>query len=430
MYETVPLTSRSIDNYSELLGPDIIEELRELAEPLRGARVLNLNLTAFGTGVADLLSAAVPLLSDLGLDCHWQVVRASEEFSHVTKALYSALSGDGAAWTGDLSDIWLRYCEMNARLLDEPFDFVIVHDPQPAGICGCLESTAAARVRHWVWHCHMDLSHANPDAWMQVRMQIDPYDAVVFPFESFLPPGPQPSRLRFIAPCIDPLGPRNMEIADQAVISLLERHGIDPERPLIAQISPMDEHTDPLGAIDAYLLARKQIAGLQLLLVAAPSPVEHGERGYFERVAERSNALPDVHVLAGRDEVGNVELNVLQRASGVVIQRALTRGFGPWLAEAQWKRRPVVGAPHPGVLAQVVDGETGYIAATTDDFAARTVTLLRDHGLAERIGRAAHASVFHRYLLPRYLGDVLRLLNELNADLVTIGSHSDVKRPR
>ncbi len=427
MYGTVALTSRSIDDYGELLGPDVVAELREWADPLRGASVLNLNLAPFGTGVADLLSASVPLLNDLGLDCHWQVIRTSEVFGQVTTALYSALGGGGDEWNDEFSDIWLRYCRMNAELLTEPFDFVIVHDPQPVGIRAYLEAADSSRVRHWVWHCHSDLSHAQPEAWRQVRSQLDGYDAVVFPFEAFLP-APPPDRLRLIAPCIDPLGPRNMEIADSTVISLLRRYGIVPERPIIAQMSPMDEYADPLGAIDVYLLVREQVPGVQLVLVASPLSDEQSARDYLERVAARAAALPDVHVLAGPNEVGNFEINVVQRAATVILQRALTRGFATTIAEAQWKRRPVVGAPHPGILAQVTEGESGYLATTTDGLAARVVALLRDPDAAKRMGHAGHVSVQHRYLLPRYLSDTLRLLNDLEAGAVTAGGQGPGER--
>lgn len=419
MYGTVPLTTRSIDDYSELLGPDIIEELRELAEPLQGARVLNLNISAFGTGVADLLSAAVPLLTDLGIDCHWQVVRAGEEFGHVTKALYSALCGDGATWTADLSDIWMRYCEMNARLLDEPFDFVIVHDPQPAGIRACHK--ANARIGQWIWHCHMDLSHAVPGAWADTAGGLRDYDAVVFPTADFLPPGPVPGRLRIVPPCIDPLGPRNMDISDATITSLLERHAIDIERPIVAQIAPMSDAYDPLGAIDVHMKVRERVPSAQLVLVAAPFAADAAARAYFERVSERAAGAPDVHVLAGLDDVGSVEINVLQRASTVVLQRRLTRGYGIWLSEAQWKRRPIVGAPDPGVRAQVIDGVTGYLAATVAEQASRVVELIHDSALRTRMGRAAHESTLRHSLLTRYLRDTLTLLNDLRESAVPAG---------
>lgn len=416
MYTPIALTHRSIEEYRKFVGEDAFAELRRLADPLRGIRVLNLTSIPVFDGVADLLTASVPLLNDLGLDCQWQVIRGSEEFGHAMKVLRAALSGSGAEWTRDLSDLWLKYCQMNAELFDQPFDLVIVHDPEPAPICACVQSRAAASVGRWIWHCHMDLSHAQPEAWLPLRDQLDACGELVFSLDAFLPSGPRPDRVRFIAPSIDPLGPRNMSIEKRAVTTVVERHAIDPRRPLITQIAPLDDYDDALGAVDVYLQVREQIADLQLVLIAAPQSNDHTSGSYFERVAERVADLPDVHLLsAERNRVGSVEINAFQRASNVIVQRALSRGFGVWLSEAQWKGRPVVGAPHPGVKAQIVDGTTGYFAETTADFVAHITALLRDHRLAARMGRAGRELVRQRYLLPRYLAEELRLLTELSS---------------
>lgn len=419
MYGKVALTNRSIADYGELIGPDAIDELHHLARPLRGMRILNLNLSAFGTGLADLLSSSVPLFVDLGLDCQWQVIRTTEAFGQATRALYEALSGESAAWTPERAAILQQYCEMNAELLDEPFDFVIVHDPQPAGIRACHK--ANARIGQWIWHCHMDLSHAVPGAWADTAGGLRDYDAVVFPTADFLPPGPVPGRLRIVPPCIDPLGPRNMDISDATIASLLERHAIDLERPIVAQIAPMSDAYDPLGAIDVHMKVRERVPSAQLVLVAAPFAADAAARAYFERVSERAAGVPGVHVLAGLDDVGSVEINVLQRASSVVLQRRLTRGYGIWLSEAQWKRRPIVGAPDPGVRAQVIDGETGYLAATVAEQASRVVELIHDAALRIRMGRAAHESTLRHSLLTRYLRDTLTLLNDLRESAVPAG---------
>ncbi len=161
MYGTLALTPKSLKDYAPAAGREKIESLVELAAPLRGLRVLNLSVTAFGTGLAELLRSSTPLFCDLGLDWQWQVVRADEEATQVNKAMYRALAGGSAEWTPEMTETWRRYTMMNAELLNEDFDVVVVHDPQPAGIRSYVDP--ARRRRRWVMHCHIDLAAAQPD---------------------------------------------------------------------------------------------------------------------------------------------------------------------------------------------------------------------------------------------------------------------------
>ena len=412
MYGTLALTPRSIRDFASVADEDTLAELARLARPLRGLRVLNLSITAFGTGVAELLSASVPLIRDLGLDCQWQVVRTGEEFAPVNRAMYMALTGHYVAWSRDMADVWQRYSAMNADLFTEDFDVVVVHDPQPAGIRSFVDEGRQAATR-WVMHCHLDISGTQEDVWLLLRQHVEPYDAIVFETDSFVPSDVRARAVEVIRPAIDPLGPRNMDLSPESVTAIVERYGIDAGRPLLCQLSPLDDSCDPMGAINVYNLAREAVADLQLLLVATLVPEEPPARASFDEVARKAMDYSGLFVLSSLNEVGNVEMNAFQRAANVVIQKDLRRGFGRWVSDALWKERPVVAAPRAGLLELLIDRETGFLAEGAEDFSRRVVELLQDQSLAARLGADGHRHVREHFLITRYLSDYLRLLGRL-----------------
>jgi trehalose synthase len=377
--------------------------------------VLHLSVTAFGTGVAELLNAAVPLFSDIGLQCSWQVVRPAEESAAANKALYRALAGAGADWSPEMGEVWLRYSAMNAELLTEPFDVIIVHDPQPAAIRSFVPEAARASTR-WVLHSHLDLSSAEADAWALLRSHVEPYDAIVFDADAFVHPDLWSVPVTIIRPAIDPLGPRNMELPPDAMQPILRRYSIDPDRPLLCQMSPCEPGSDLLGAIDVHDRVRREVPGLQLALIAANPPEDPRSIAYFDETVRKSMEYSDVQIVRGVSEVGNVEVNAFQRAADVVIQKGLRKGFGIWISDAQWKERPVVTARAGGLSHQVLDGDTGFLADSTEEFAERVARLLHDPELARRLGKAGHQHVAEHFLLTRFLVDELRLLTDLTQE--------------
>lgn len=411
MFGTKSLAAKSLRDYAPLAGRDKIEELSELALPLKGLRVLNLSVTAFGTGLAELLRSSVPLFCDLGLDCRWQVVRADEEAMNVTKTMYRALAGSPAQWTSEMTDVWRSYTMMNAGLLTEDFDVVIVHDPQPAAMRSYVESHGG-RAR-WVLHCHIDLSAAQPEVWALLDEHLRGYDCWVFEDELFPGGIDAPCPLKVIPPAVDPLGPRNMELSGDATADILQRYGIDVERPLVSQVSPISAENDALGALEVYQMVREEAPGLQMALLATSLPEGEESYSYFERVMDKAAGLADVHILSNVDEVGNVEINVVQRASRAMMQRALQRGFGIWLSDALWKETPVVGAPMGGIPKQVVHGRTGFLANSREEFANYLTMLVTEPQRARELGIAGRRHVADNFLISRFLADYLRLLKEV-----------------
>jgi trehalose synthase len=410
MYGTLAPTAKRIEDYVPLAGREAIDGLKRLAKPFKGLRVLNLSVTAFGTGVAELLRSSVPLLSDLGLDCQWQVVHIDEESARVNKQMYRALAGGRVDWDERMVKTWQHYTAMNADLLRDHFDVVIIHDLQPAALRTHIEKGRRQRSR-WIMYSHIDLSSAQDDVWSLVRRHIQDYDALVFEDETFLGKGLDGVPVHIIPPAIDPSGPRNMRLSQDAIARVLDQYGINRKRPLVAQVAPCSKDCDALGAIEAFRLARERVPGLQLVLMVTSLPEDPFELTYFETVAADAARHPeDIHFLSNPGDVGNVEVNVVQRAAKVVMQRALRKGFGIWLSDALWKEKPVVAAPMGGIPKQVIHGKTGYLANTTEEFAGHIVNLIGDGETAQALGAAGRQHVTDNFLVCRYLRDYLHLL--------------------
>lgn len=410
MYGTLALSHRALDDLAEDAGRPAIDELRALARPIEGLRVLNLSVTGFGTGTAELLNSSVPLLTDLGLDVTWEVVRASEEAAAVTRAMYQALGGIQVSWTQEMTDTWLRYAAMNAELLTDEFDVIIVHDPQPLAIRSYAQTNTAAT---WIMHSHLDLTSAQPDVWMLLRGHIEKFDAAIFPTASFAR-NDMPAPTRVVAPAIDPLSARNMPLPDELIHTVLGQYGIDPNRPIICQIAPCEPASDLCGCVDVWEVDRDRHPGLQLVVVLMTEPADPASRACFEDLAARIHDEPDAYIVPVGRQLGNVEINAFQRAASVILQKGLRKGFGLWISDALWKGKPCVVAPVGALPEQVIDGETGLYATTTEEFAAAVDRLLADPALARKLGENGHRHVAGHFLITRYLRDYLDLLNELH----------------
>jgi trehalose synthase len=409
MYGTLAISHRALDDLADVAGERTIDDLRRLARPLEGLRVLNLSVNGFGTGTSELLNSSVPLFIDLGLDVQWQVVRSSEDDIAINRAMYYALGGVYTHWTQEMTDAWLRYAAANADLLTDNFDVIVVHDPQPLAIRSFVGDTSAK----WLMHSHLDLSSAQDDVWMFLRQHVEKYDRAIFSAPHFVR-----SDIRIpidvIEPAIDPQSARNMPLPDDVLRTVLERYGIDPDSPTICQISPCDAASDLVGAVDAWELVRERRRDIQLVLVLTTEPQDPQGRACYEELARRTQNEPGAFVVSVGNDLGNVELNVFQTAASVVIQKGLRKGFGLWVSDALWKRKPCVVAPAGGLTEQVIDGETGIIANSTEEFAAAIQRLLDDKELARRLGERGREHVRERFLITRYLKDYLRVLTEMH----------------
>lgn len=414
MYGHVPTISRTIEQYRDLIGDAGLQEIRDLARPLTGARVLHLNIAPFGTIVSDLLGSLVPLMNSVGLSADLQVIRVAADFQHVNSAMYDALGGADAEWTPEMANTWLKYNAMNARLFDRDYDFVVIHDPQPAGILSAkLEQSGQRPAGKWIWHCHLDLGDARPEVWDLLRRHVEHHDAIAFSAAEYARPDIQTPLERIIPPAIDPLGPRNAELPRQVTSQVLHQHGIDDQRPLICQIARFDRWNDPVGAAEAYRLAKQSCPELQLILVATVEPEDDLSWSQWQQIAQRSREDRDLHLLSSIREVGNTEMNAFQRAADVCLQMSVKKGFAVTLLEAMWKGRPVVGGRSGALPLQIVDGLNGYLVANSQESARRIEHVLTEPESAREMGEAGHRLAGERYTVTSYLRDYLALFRDL-----------------
>jgi trehalose synthase len=399
----------SLDAYRGIVPDAILERLREEAKALRGARILAVNATAYGGGVSELLRSSVPLLRDLGLTIDWKVITGSQDFFRSTKALHNALQGSTETLTDLERTAYVNCTRENAPLLDDSYDFVVVHDPQPAALLS-LHGKGGAR---WVWRCHIDTSEPNADAWRFLRPFLTDFDAAVFTMPEFVPPDLPIARVRTIAPAIDPLSPKNLDFPKRTANQILDWIGIDLPGRLVTQVSRFDAWKDPFGVIAAYRLVREEMPDLQLALVGSMALDDPEGWEVYSELSRHAESDPLIHLYTNLTGASNVEVNAFQRLSDVVLQKSIREGFGLVVSEAMWKGTPVVAGRAGGIPMQMPEGVGGLLVDSVEECAAAMLKLLNDRELAEQLGDSGRAHVREHFLLPRLLMEELALLSTL-----------------
>lgn len=407
MLQRVELGQLKLDSYRSIVGDETVEAIRRAGAALAGLHVLHVNATAFGGGVAELLGTLVPLMVDAGLEAEWRVIEGSDAFFEVTKASHNGLQGMEIPFTEEMQSTWREYNLLNARRFEGEFDVVIVHDPQPLGL---LHYTEGRGSRHWVWRCHIDTSEPNPAFWDFYAPYIQAYRTVIFTMRQYVGPGIDPSRVRVIAPCIDPLSPKNVVPPFEQARETMVHFGIDRARPVLLQVSRFDPWKDQLGVIDAYREVKGQIPGLQLVLIGSMASDDPEGAVYLAAVRERAEGDPDIHML---QNLPSEDVAAFQAASDVVLQKSLREGFGLTVSETLWKGRPVIGGKAGGIPLQILDGETGFLVTSVAECADRILYLLRHPEEAALMGAAGKEHVRRNFVMTRLLSDYLSLFGEL-----------------
>jgi trehalose synthase len=396
--ETINGAAPSLDDYIPLIGAEV-EELRALARRLAGQEVLMVNSTAVGGGVAELLNRVVPLLAELGLRPRWEQIQGGREFFEVTKAFHNALHGTSFDAGPESFEVFRHYSEVNRQRLRLDSEFVVMHDPQPVAL---IEGRPAGR-GHWIWRCHIDLSRPNTAVWSFLEPWVERYDAAIFSSPEFTRQLPIPQYLFY--PSIDPLSEKNRPLEPEFVRGVLERFGIDPGRPILTQISRFDRLKDPVGVVRAYRLVKRYF-DCQLVLAGGGATDDPEGTAVLEETRQAAEGDGDIHVLELAPS-SPLDVNALQRASTVVIQKSLREGFGLTVAEALWKKRPVVASAVGGIPAQVIHKHTGLLAHSVEGTAYQIRYLLSHPELAARLGEQGHEHVREQFLIT---GNVKRYL--------------------
>jgi trehalose synthase len=409
MLQLVNVGQKSLGDYATIAARGLMDEIRRLAEPLAGRRLLHLSATSFGGGVAEINYALVPLMKDAGLDVEWRIIGGGDEFFAVTKAIHNALQGGPEGLTKTQEEIFRRYNALNAEELDDDYDFIIVHDPQPAGMIEHFPNSSA----RWVWRCHIDLSEPNREVLAFLLPWLARYDGTVFHMPEYVPKvgGLPPAYIW--PPAIDPLTPKNMALSAEDAAYIVDQFGIDVDRPLLTQVSRFDPWKDPLGVIDAYREVKAERPEVQLALVGSMAHDDPEGWEYYNRTVAYADNDPDIYILSNLNNVGSVEVNAFQVASAAVIQKSIREGFGLTVSEALWKARPTVAGNVGGIRSQIQNGETGWLVASPEECAEACIEILRDPKEARVRSLKGKEFVRRHFLTPRLLRDWLVLFNRL-----------------
>jgi trehalose synthase len=389
----------NVKDYEPIVGKSYIEELRMLANRLSGKTILNINSTFVGGGVVEILSRLVPLLNQLGVDVRWQIISGEARFFKVTKKLHNALHGKVEPVSDDEFSLFLETTEKNLNQIDFSGDIMFIHDPQPAALIAKKSDIG----KKWIWRCHIDISQPDSRVWEFLKQFVINYDAAVFSSPNFA----QELSIRqfFAPPSIDPLSDKNKELPAEAVNAVLAKYGLNQDKPLILQVSRFDRLKDPLGVIKVFELVRKNFA-CQLVLAGGIASDDPESEEVLAEVKERAGGNPDIHILdipPGSD----IDINALQRAATIIMQKSLREGFALTITEALWKAKPVVASAVGGIPLQVRNRLTGLLCHSIEGAAYTLRQILANPDYGRWLGRNGREHVRQHFLITREIRDYL-----------------------
>ena len=385
-----PPAPRLID-YEAIIGKSQVDELRLVASPLHGKKVKMVNSTAVGGGVAEMLNRLVPLLDELEVKTAWEVMTGGNDFFEVTKAFHNALHGVPLPLTQEARDVFMRNTEQNRRRMSFDEDFVVIHDPQPGGLIASRSSSSS----RWVWRCHIDLSHPNQEVWSFLQPMVERYDAAIFSSPAFARSLAIPQALFY--PCIDPLSEKNKELDERYIQEVCDNFGVDRTRPIVTQISRFDRLKDPLGVIQAYKMAKRYV-DFQLVLAGGGATDDPEGAMVLKEVQDAAAEDPDIIIL-DLPPWSALEINALQRASTIVVQKSLKEGFGLTVTEALWKGKPTIASAVGGIPTQVIEKQTGVLVHSVEGCAYQIRYLLTHPEFGLQLGRNGREHVKENFLM-------------------------------
>lgn len=401
MTEVLAASRIPLENYAEVVGTGEIEELRALAKPLRGRSIEMINSTAVGGGVAEILNRLVPLAEELDLNIRWDVMKGAEEFFDVTKSFHNALHGEPYQAKPKDFEVFLSYNEQNRAALPLDAEFMVIHDPQPAALIDWRPPGS----NHWVWRCHIDLSHPNRAVWDFLEKFVSRYDGAMFSSPEFSRQLSIPQYLFY--PAIDPLSEKNCQLEPEFIEQVLRRYQIDPQRPILTQISRFDRLKDPVGVIRAYRIVKRYF-DCQLVLAGGSASDDPEGALVLKDVLRAADHDPDIKILE-LPAWAPLEVNALQRASTIVVQKSLREGFGLTVSEALWKKKPVVASAVGGIPTQIIHKHTGLLAHSVEGTAYQIRFLLSHPEIAAKLGEHGHEHVKENFLITQKLKRYLAL---------------------
>lgn len=400
-----------IDKYAEVIGQAAMDSLVNIAGRLKGKKIVHVNSTRSGGGVAEILSSMIPLSKELGLDVSWEVIEGDESFFNCTKMLHNTLQGMPGVLSDRQKETYLTTNSRNAEKLKDVLqnaDYVFIHDPQPAALIHSFPN----RKGKWVWRCHIDVSSPNKSIWQFIKEQVSPYDASIFSLPDFAQKLPHPQFL--ITPSIDPLADKNIPLENSEVEKIYEKLGVPMDKPIILQVSRFDKFKDPLGVIESYRIIKEHV-DVRLVLAGGEADDDPEASEILKEVRAAVNGDKDISVLLLPSD-SHLEINALQTGADIVMQKSLKEGFGLTVTEAMWKRKAVIGGNVGGIRLQVINRFNGFRVRTPEGAAIRARYLLSHPWKREKMGRNAREYVLENFLLTGHLRRYMTMLISLDED--------------
>jgi trehalose synthase len=405
-----------LKDYIPIVGQGTIDELKLLASQLKGKKIQHINSTRVGGGVAEMLNRIVPLMKELGLDVEWDIIEGNPEFFNVTKKFHNSLHGRKERVTSKDFDIYLDTAHKYIKDTKITGDIVFVHDPQPIAL---IQNKKKFKDKHWVWRCHIDVSSPNERVWDFISTFIEGYDASIFSSPKFTRPLKIPQYL--ICPAIDPLSDKNKDLTEAEIDAVLTKYGIDRKKPIISQVSRYDYLKDPIGVVEAFKLVKRYVDAQ--LVFAGNTASDDPEGGkVLAEVRARAKGVPDVYPLLIPPEHNDIDVNGLQRASSVVVQKSLKEGFALTVTEALWKARPVVASAVGGIPLQIKNKYSGFLCHSPEGAALQIRQLLHNPEFAKRLAANGRIHIKRNFLITRIMREHMLLALTLfhKGDIITL----------
>jgi len=396
-----------LEKYKELLGDDEIERISKKAKNFKNKKVLHINSTKYGGGVAEILQNMIPIMKELGIDAKWEIFSAPEEFFEVTKKMHNALQGNKEIqFSEDEISLYLDQARSTFDQIKPNADFIIIHDPQPCPVIDQIKKKEGK----WIWRCHIDTSEPNPQAWKMIADYLPKYDALIFTKLEYIQDDFR-DNIYQIPPSIDPFSVKNEGISDTRAREIVKKF-VPLDKPLVTQVSRFDPWKDPFGVIDAYRMV-KENKDISLTLIGSLAEDDPEGKEYLQKVIDYANDDPDIYILTNLDGVHNIEVNAFQRISDVILQKSIREGFGLTVTEAMWKETPVIGGNVGGIKLQIDNGINGYLVDTVEETAEKILEILNNPEKAKDLAKKGKEKVKENFLLINHVEKYLDLFKDL-----------------
>ena len=415
--ELVKTEPKKFVDYLKFLDPEDIREFETCVEQLKDKKVAMVSATCYGGGVAEKLHSFVPLMHGLGVHVDWWVMSGcTNQFYNVTKTFHNCLQGqEGKLEQRDI-EIYHHFNQLNAFHMQHwHYDYIVIHDPQPAALIEYGTKSAAAR---WIWRCHIDTSTPNMEYWNFLYQYISQYDACIFTMPEYVKENHSLQNLTIITPSIDPLSHKNIPLTQERAQEIVSEFGIDINRPLISQISRFDPWKDPLGVLDVYRIVQKELPEVQLALVGSMASDDPEGWDYLYRTLRKAGEDYDIKIVTNFNGITGLEVNAFQTVSDVILQKSLKEGFGLTVAEGLWKGRPVIGGNVGGIRLQIEDGVSGYLVSTVEECAEKVLHILRNPMLAQELSEQGKEKVRKEFLVTRNVLNYFYLFIKLDENIL------------